>query len=62
MVICTRKVFRCFKTLERWGDYFTGAAGPFFVVLACVLISSGVICFCKFGAYIHYINIDKSFV
>ncbi|KAI1797062.1 DHHC palmitoyltransferase-domain-containing protein [Ganoderma leucocontextum] len=42
---CTRKVFRCFKALERLGDRITGAAGPVFVALAVVLISIGVFCF-----------------
>ncbi|GLB40770.1 putative DHHC palmitoyltransferase family protein [Lyophyllum shimeji] len=42
---CSRTVFRCFKALERAGDRLTGAAGPFFVGLAVVLISTGAICF-----------------
>ena len=45
--ICAGCVFRCFRTLERWGNYFTGAAGPYFVGLACILIGTGVICFCR---------------
>ncbi|KAF9533983.1 DHHC palmitoyltransferase-domain-containing protein [Crepidotus variabilis] len=44
-MICARTVFRCFKTLERWGNIVTGAAGPYFVGLAVILISSGVVCF-----------------
>lgn len=45
-MICARQVFRCFKTLERWGNIVTGKAGPFFVGLAVILISMGVVCFC----------------
>ncbi|TFK36733.1 DHHC palmitoyltransferase-domain-containing protein [Crucibulum laeve] len=44
-MFCARRVFRCFKTLERWGDRITGAAGPYFVGLAVILISTGVVCF-----------------
>ncbi|EIM86060.1 zf-DHHC-domain-containing protein [Stereum hirsutum FP-91666 SS1] len=43
--ICTRVVFRCFKKLERWGDKVTGAAGPFFVGLAVILIVAGTVSF-----------------
>ncbi|KDQ52698.1 hypothetical protein JAAARDRAFT_183961 [Jaapia argillacea MUCL 33604] len=42
---CARTVFRCFKWLERLGDKVTGAAGPLFIFLAIVLISTGTICF-----------------
>ncbi|KAI0760968.1 zf-DHHC-domain-containing protein [Trametes elegans] len=41
----TRHVFRCFKTLERLADKLTGAAGPVFVTLAIILLSTGVLCF-----------------
>ncbi|KAF4615737.1 hypothetical protein D9613_012465 [Agrocybe pediades] len=44
-MVCERTVFRCFKTLERWGNAITGAAGPYFVGLAVILISMGVVCF-----------------
>ncbi|KDR68556.1 hypothetical protein GALMADRAFT_78342 [Galerina marginata CBS 339.88] len=44
-MVCTRTVFRCFKTLERWGNVITGKAGPYFVGLAVILISMGVVCF-----------------
>lgn len=56
-MICAKSVFRCFKTLERWGNYITGAAGPFFVGLAIILLSLGVICFCTLNTYVflgHY--------
>ncbi|GAW00024.1 zf-DHHC-domain-containing protein [Lentinula edodes] len=43
--IVQSNLFRCFKTLERLGDRVTGAAGPFFVGLAVILISAGTICF-----------------
>ena len=46
-MICSRTVFRCFKTLERWGNKVTGAAGPYYVALAVFLISSGILCFCE---------------
>ncbi|KAJ8693123.1 hypothetical protein PTI98_010367 [Pleurotus ostreatus] len=42
---CSRAVFRCFKSLERLGDRITGAAGPYFVGLAVILIGIGTICF-----------------
>ncbi|KAF5374532.1 hypothetical protein D9615_009074 [Tricholomella constricta] len=45
MTWCSRSVFRCFKALERAGDRLTGAAGPFFVGLAVILITVGTICF-----------------
>ncbi|KAI9000464.1 zf-DHHC-domain-containing protein [Trametes punicea] len=41
----TRHVFRCFKTLERLADRLTGAAGPVFVALAVILLSTGLFCF-----------------
>ena len=50
-MICAGCVFRCFKTLERWGNYVTGAAGPYFVGLAAILIGMGIVCFCKLSRY-----------
>ncbi|KAJ7759461.1 hypothetical protein DFH07DRAFT_1023886 [Mycena maculata] len=44
-MMCSRVVFRCFKTLERLGDRLTGAAGPFFVAFAVILIGLGIVCF-----------------
>ena len=44
---CARAVFRCFKVVERCADRVTGAAGPYFVALAVVLITLGAICFCR---------------
>ncbi|EGN98748.1 hypothetical protein SERLA73DRAFT_181375 [Serpula lacrymans var. lacrymans S7.3] len=44
-MICARTIFRCFRWLERMGDRVTGAAGPFFVGLAVILISLGTVCF-----------------
>ncbi|KAJ7157557.1 DHHC palmitoyltransferase-domain-containing protein [Mycena crocata] len=44
-MMCSRSVFRCFKTLERLGDRITGAAGPYFVAFAVILISLGTVCF-----------------
>ena len=42
---CPRVVFRCFKALERFGDRVTGAAGPYFVAFAVLLIASGALAF-----------------
>ncbi|KAK6996479.1 Palmitoyltransferase [Favolaschia claudopus] len=44
-MICSRLVFKCFKSLERAADRITGAAGPFFVTFAVVLIGMGTVCF-----------------
>ncbi|KAF8217400.1 zf-DHHC-domain-containing protein [Mycena galopus ATCC 62051] len=43
--MCSRMVFKCFKTLEKLGDRITGAAGPFFVAFAVILIGLGTVCF-----------------
>lgn len=43
----SRAVFKCFKWLERQGDRITGAAGPYFVGGAVILIGMGVVCFCE---------------
>ena len=47
MTCGSRTVFRCFKVLERLADRITGAAGPYFVGLAVILLGMGTICFCK---------------
>ncbi|PPQ66674.1 hypothetical protein CVT24_008827 [Panaeolus cyanescens] len=44
-MFCAQRVFRCFKTLERWGNYITGKAGPYFIALAVGLIALGTFCF-----------------
>ncbi|KAJ7253530.1 DHHC palmitoyltransferase-domain-containing protein [Mycena rebaudengoi] len=44
-MFCSRTVFRCFKTLERLGDRITGAAGPYFVAFAVILVGLGTVCF-----------------
>ncbi|KAF5334711.1 hypothetical protein D9758_017357 [Tetrapyrgos nigripes] len=44
-MFCQKQVIGCFKTLEKWGDRLTGAAGPFFVTFAIVLISMGALSF-----------------
>lgn len=46
-MICSKTVFRCFKTLERWGDKITGAAGRYFVILAVCLTTLGTVVFCE---------------
>ena len=38
-------VFACFKCIERWGNWITGAAGPFFVASATLLFVLGTLCF-----------------
>jgi len=43
--MASRAVFRCFRTIERWMDKFTGAAGPVFVTFAAFALTSGVFCF-----------------
>lgn len=45
---CHRFVFACFKRVERWGDKLTGAAGPFFVAIAALLLVIGTLCFRTF--------------
>ncbi|KAI6115550.1 zf-DHHC-domain-containing protein [Pisolithus croceorrhizus] len=42
---CARRVFRCFRCLERAADRITGAAGPWFVCLAISLLSIGILSF-----------------
>lgn len=44
---CSERVFRCFRAVERLGDRVTGAAGPFFVGLAVILLSLAIFTFCK---------------
>jgi hypothetical protein len=48
VMVCSRIVFSCFKWLERLVDRVTGAAGPYFVGLAVILITTGTVCFCKY--------------
>ena len=58
-MFCSKFVFRCFKTLERFGDRITGAAGPYFVGFAVILISTGTICFCEFLSHsLHDITLN----
>lgn len=40
------------------GDKVTGAAGPVFVTLAIVLISSGVFCFCESSKVVIEVSND----
>ncbi|KAI6154611.1 zf-DHHC-domain-containing protein, partial [Pisolithus tinctorius] len=42
---CARRVFRCFRCVERAADRITGAAGPWFVCLAICLLSVGILSF-----------------
>ncbi|KIL64061.1 hypothetical protein M378DRAFT_78934 [Amanita muscaria Koide BX008] len=44
-MLCARTVFRCFRAVEHFADRLTGAAGPYFVGLAVVLITAGALCF-----------------
>ena len=65
-MICSKWVFKCFKTLERCGDRVTGAAGPLFIALALALLTVGTISFCELyfnnplngNAYSLYANIN----
>lgn len=45
---CSGVVIRCFKHVEHFADWLTGAAGPVFVFLCWLLIGSGGALFCKF--------------
>jgi len=42
---CSDTVFRCFRALERCADRITGAAGPFFISLAVILLSVAMAAF-----------------
>ncbi|KAI6017944.1 zf-DHHC-domain-containing protein [Pisolithus microcarpus] len=42
---CARRVFRCFRCVERAADRITGAAGPWFVCLAISLLAIGILSF-----------------
>lgn len=44
---CSALVIRCFKRVEQFADWLTGAAGPVFVFLCWTLILSGGIAFCQ---------------
>lgn len=44
-MICAKRVFRCFRALEKFGDRITGAAGPYFIALAVILTGTGTVCF-----------------
>lgn len=44
-------VFRCFRFVEKVGERFLGAVGPYFVAAAVALISTGVVCFCTSGSH-----------
>ncbi|EJU06410.1 zf-DHHC-domain-containing protein [Dacryopinax primogenitus] len=41
----SKLVFRCFKSMEKAGDWLTGAAGPVFISFAWVLMSGGAVVF-----------------
>jgi len=49
-MFCARQVFRCFKFIEKLGERFVGAVGPYFVAAAVILISVGAVCFCTSGS------------
>lgn len=44
---CSALVIRCFKNVETFADWLTGAAGPFFVAFCWSLIVLGGIAFCE---------------
>ena len=58
---CARHVFRCFKWVERLGDRITGAAGPYFVGLAVILISLGTLSFCKYTHTLGALRVPNVF-
>ena len=45
--------------MERMGDRITGAAGPVFVTLAVVLLSTGVFSFCACFFFPFLLNHDQ---
>ena len=44
---CSALVIRCFKRVEHFADWITGAAGPVFVALCWSLIGLGGVAFCE---------------
>jgi hypothetical protein len=44
---CSALVIRCFKRVENFADWLTGAAGPLFVFFCWSLIGLGGIGFCQ---------------
>jgi hypothetical protein len=44
---CSALVIRCFKKVESFADWLTGAAGPLFVFFCWSLIGLGGIAFCQ---------------
>lgn len=44
---CSALVIRCFKKVEAFADWLTGAAGPFFVFFCWTLIVLGGVAFCE---------------
>jgi palmitoyltransferase len=44
---CSGLVIRCFKHVEAFADWITGAAGPVFVFLCWSLIGLGGFVFCE---------------
>lgn len=50
---CSGVVIRCFKHVEHFADWLTGAAGPVFVVFCWLLIGSGGVLFCKFHSSVY---------
>ena len=45
---CSALVIRCFKKVETFADWLTGAAGPLFVFFCWSLIGLGGIAFCQY--------------
>ena len=45
---CSALVIRCFKRVEHFADWITGAAGPYFVFLCWTLIVLGGVGFCPY--------------
>jgi hypothetical protein len=55
---CSALVIRCFKRVEHFADWITGAAGPVFVALCWTLIIGGGIAFCK-SPHVALLNLSR---
>lgn len=53
MGLLARLVHRSFRRVERIADWLTGAAGPIFIALACILVGGGVWTFCAYSSEIR---------
>jgi len=56
---CSALVIRCFKRVENFADWLTGAAGPLFVFFCWSLIGLGGIAFCQSLHINPYLEADS---